>query len=108
MCGQVFCGVKCEAHGVMEVGKCVSILQPLFSYCGRCRLRIIDRIDSVEGISVLTLWPLSCCFSDCCTQGQSVLFDACVKTASVQRHTMRWCPPVTRFAPFRGFTLPQW
>lgn len=52
MCSQVFCGVKCEAHGVMEVGKCVSILQPLFSYCGRYRLRMIDHIDSVEEISI--------------------------------------------------------
>lgn len=53
MCGQVFHGVKCEAHEVMEVGKCVSILQPLF--LGQYRLRIIDRTDWVKGVSIVSL-----------------------------------------------------
>lgn len=55
MCGQVFHGVKCEAPRVMEVGKCVSILQPFF--LGQYRLRIIDRIDSTERVSILSLCP---------------------------------------------------
>lgn len=105
MRGQVFCGVKCEAHGVMEVAKCVSILQALFSPCGRYRLRIIDRIDAVEGSSILTLLPFFLLLPALSHAGK---FYACAKTPPVQRHTMRWGPPVTRFAPFREFTLPQW
>lgn len=39
----------------MEVGKCVSILQPLF--LGQYRRRIIDGIDSTEGVSALSPSP---------------------------------------------------